>query len=739
MKNNVLFLIILGLFLNNYLCLSQAVVENKNFRLVFNNHGEAISLVHKSSGQECLDTSKLVPAFSVTQYRPFQNEHFLIMPTKETTFYPDSIYREGDNLIVTFEKILYKVTIGLNITDNYIGFKLKTLEQRFGQLVDRDKEAESRVNEFTLLQLPVKKRKHFGGWLNVVLDDEVAVNLLATDKHCKIDAEEQDGYYLMKAGMEKNVKLFEVGAALITTYKDQLLDCIDRLEVDYDLPRGVKSRRDETYKYSYYEVYDINPQNVEEHIKYAKMGGFRAILIYYIAFADAMGHFPWRPEYPNGMEDLKLVTKKIIDAGIIPGFHIHYNKAMKHDKYVSPVPDPRLHLSRNFTLAEAVDAKSTTITVEENPEGSTMVEGRRILKLSNELIKYESYTKARPYQFKGCERGYLNSTVSNHNYGLRCGLLDVDDWDIFIRFDQNTSIQEEVAKKVAGIYKDAGFKFIYFDGAEDVHEPFWYTVGSSQYEVYKHFDPKPLFSEGAAKAHFSWHLVTRGNAFDVYPPEMVKMKVKTLMAYEADYIRHDFSSINFGWNSLTPPGEKTIGTQPDIYEYVCSRATAFNCPFSLIGFIDDFKAHPRTRDNLEVFKMWEDARLQDFFTEQQKEEMQNLEQEYMLIINEKKEFELHKSWQISGWPVNSSIIRAYGFERNGKIHVSYWNSNNSCKITLEMDAQKIKLLEEIGKPARFKTKNGRVILPADNRRFIETELSAGEIIDAFNSLEIVDF
>jgi len=177
------------------------------------------------------------------------------------------------------------------------------------------------------------------------------------------------------------------------------------------------------------------------------------------------------PEYPNGMEDVKRLVGKIAQAGMLPGIHIHYNKADKEDAYVTPRPDPRLSLTANFTLRDALDSSSRTITVEENPRECTMDDERRILKMQDELISYGRYTVEPPYQFLDCQRGALGSHASSYPVGARFGLLDVDTWPIFVRLTQDTSIQEEVAQRLATIYRDGGFKFVYFDGAEDVPGP----------------------------------------------------------------------------------------------------------------------------------------------------------------------------------------------------------------------------------------------------------------------------
>ena len=62
----------------------------------------------------------------------------------------------------------------------------------------------------------------------------------------------------------------------------------------------------------------------------------------------------------------------------------------------------------------------------------------------------------------------------------------------------------------------------------------------------------------------------------------------------------------------------TIGTQPDMLEYVTSRAAAWDCPVSLVGRLDVLQAHPRTADNLEVLRRWEEVRVHGWLTQQQK-------------------------------------------------------------------------------------------------------------------------
>jgi hypothetical protein len=477
------------------------VLENDEMRLEISPRGTARSLILKVSGQECLAQNVDVPMFTLAQDRPYDNELQLAYPAEVTEFSVVEVRYEAGKLIVEFDRVGYSASVAVRITGDYIAFFLEKFTYHgFTSLRSKRK---TPVDETLFVQLPVRSRKNLGEWLNVMWDEDVAVNLLATDQYARIRAKDRQGYHLFRAGADNAVRLEGVGAALITTSKDCLLDRIARVEEDYRLPPGVKSRRAPEYSYSYYEASTITPKDATRHIGYAKQCGLRAMDLYYLAFASSAGHFPWRPEYPRGMDDLKAVVVETKAAEIVPGIHIHYNKTHKHDAYVTPQPDLRLNLVENFTLSETIDAAVDTISVEEDPRLCTLDDERRILRIQNELVTYESYTADPPYRFENCKRGALGTQAASHETGSCAGLLDVDTWPAFVRFTQNTTIQDEVAERLRDIYEQAGFQFVYYDGAEDVPPPYWFTVSRAQWIVHQKLKPQPLFAEGACKSHFS--------------------------------------------------------------------------------------------------------------------------------------------------------------------------------------------------------------------------------------------
>ena len=712
------------------------VLENKEFLLVIGGNGQPKSLVHKPSGQECLLVGMDVPMFTATQSRPYDNELQLAYPAKVTSFPAETVRRDGDRLVVTFAHVGFEATIGLKITDSYIGFTLEKLEYKANASL-RPKRKDP-VEETLFVQLPVRARKNLGDWLNVTWDEAIAVNLLATDPYARVDCKPCAGAYLFQAGTAEEVQTEGVGAALIVTATKNLLDRVAAVEEDYDLPRGVESRRRSEYRYSYYEMGETTPQNIDEHIRYARMGGFRLMQMHYMSFAETVGHFEWRRTYPNGMPDLQAVVRKISSAGIIPGIHIHYNKCHKIDAYMTPKPDPRLNLSQTFTLAEPLNSTATTIIVEENPKLCTTDEDRRILKVQHELVIYEKFSSTPPYNFLNCTRGAFNTTPGSYEEGTRVGLLDVDTWPIFVRFTQNTSIQEEVADRLGKIYRQAGFKFTYFDGAEDVPPPFWFTVSRAQWLVLKQLEPKPLFAEGACKSHFSWHILTRGNAFDVFKPEVMKACIRAYPAAEAQRVARDFTSINFGWIGYWAPTKDTSGTQPDMIEYTTSRAAAWDCPVSLEGDLDQMKLHPRTGDNLEVVKRWEDVRASNWLTSAQKELLRDLEQEHILLIDDTGHFELVPYSQIEKVAGADQAARAFVFERAGKIWVVFWHTSGSATLYVDVPPRQVRLMKELGKEIPVKPSKNGIQLPLNDRHYIEfTDLGVNDVNRAFQNSRIL--
>ena len=713
-------------------------IENQDLRLVIGGDGTARSLVEKSTGEECLAAGTRTPVFSMTQYAPLAGQLILLYPADAKTFPARSVRREGDRLLVAFEEAPHQVAIRLTITPAYIAFTVDQVRTE-GRGWGPSDLLKTPIEDLVFLQLPLKERTNFGGWLNVMWDERVAVNLLGADPWCRIESQPRDGYRLVRASAEDRVKTTGVSAALIATRTAKLLDRIAEVERDFDLPRGAESRQRKEYRYSYYWAGGANPANIDRHIAYARKGGFPMMMITYRDFSKTAGHFEWRPEYPGGFEDLRGVLQKIKSAGLIPGVHIHYSKADKGDAYVTGKPDHRLNMSRVFTLAEPLDSSATSIAVEENPAGATLDDERRYLKIGSELITYESYTTSPPYRFNGCRRAQLKTQPGAYEAGLMFGVLDVDTWPLFVRFNQNTTLQAEVAQRIAEFYK-AGFEYVYFDGAEDVHPPYWFTTGWAQWVVYRALDRPPLLGEGAQRTHFNWHIMTRSNAYDIQPPESMKAALRAYQEIQAPRTAKDFTGIDFGWMGYAAPGERTVGTQPDMVEYVLGRAAGWDCAFSLhaqrLAALD---THPRTPDNLEVMRRWQDAVVRNALTPAQKAMLRDLSREHTLLGAAGGRYEVVPYEPIDGVTSKARPVSAFLFERGGTVWVVYWHLSGRATLELPLEAAGLRLWDEPGgKTFAFERRGGLAILPAEGRRYLECAgANKAAAVRAFQSSRVV--
>jgi hypothetical protein len=707
------------------------IIKNKKFTLQVNENCKVESLVLNSNGEECIENSAQVSLFSLTEERPFNNELKLAYPTRRITFEANSVHRDGDRLIIGFELLPFEAVVEIKEGDNYVSFTL------VDYVVDSTKASDDfcmdypPVAQFRLLQLPIKKRENYGEWLNVSHDDKVAVNVLSISPYAIVDSDKRNNYDIMYADAVKGIKLKGCGAALIVSEPSELLDCIECVENDYDLPRGVASRRTPEISHSIYWTMNINPENVDEHITYAKMGGFKLICIYYPAFLKSnsyakLGDYDvFRESYPNGLEDLKHMIKKINDAGIRVGLHILHTHIGLESSYITPVADHRLNLTQYFTLARGVSETDDTIFVEQNPEGVVEFPECRVLKFDGELINYESYKTEYPYCFKGCTRGHCNTVVTTHNKGTIGGILDISEYVAQSAYiDQRTSLQDEIADKIAEIYS-LGFEFVYFDGSEGTNIPYAFYVPYAQYRVYKKLLRQPLFCEGAAKSHFSWHMLSGGNAFDIFPMNVFKQKIAEFPMEEAPRMKNDFTRINFGWWDFNQE------TQPDIYEYGISKAQSWDCPITVMGYINRFENNPRTNDILEVIRRWEDAREKNLLTQEQKEMLRDPDTEYTLLINEVGEYELVPYYEISVSEKNVDIS-AFSFERCGKSYAVCWHKTGSGELSLNTSKESVSCEKELGgERIAVGGDTDCTIIPVSGKCYISSNMTIEELRKIF--------
>jgi hypothetical protein len=718
---------------------AKTIFRTRNLRLEVGSDGRLVSLAAKPGDIEYAWTDSPMPIASVyrggqmavgSQENYAENE---VPAYRGGQCFPATAVRlAGDTLTIEFAGANVTATYHVTVNPNYLAFKLTSLT---GDPVDR----------IDLMQLRVRRLPFLGPWIDVAYDDQFGICLCAGNIKTNAGMSQYPQYVEMRAIATREVALEGATAVLFgcPDPKQRFLDAMEVVERDFQMPSGAKNRRSPVQKYSYLWC-SPTPGDVDQYIALAKRAGFRMILFSYTGFTRGAGHFLFNARFPRGIDDLKEMTGRIRGAGLKVGIHIHYCKADRTDPYVTPVPDDRLHTVRAFTLSTPLDDKVETIGVREDPAGCTRDDGRRILKIGKELIAYRDYTTQAPYRFTGCERGHLKTTPSAHRAGAAAGLLDVDDWTKFIRFDQDTDIQDEAARRIAEILNASGpYDMVYFDGAEDVHDPFWYHVANAQNRVYRLLEPQPPVCEAATSGHFSWHMISRGNAYDVAGGH-IKSFCHEISCRTAPIRAMDFTRINFGWIFQF---YRDMG--PDVLEYVLSRGAAWDCPFSLRLTLAEAAANPRANDCFDTIKIWEDARVAGKLTDAQRTMLKTLDpgecefiktwpavfgprwvdawskkpfndREHHLFLNEQGDYELVPVRKVP--QVAAGRVKAFLFQRPAQTQDTYavlWAKEGQIDLTIPVSPAHLTVMRPFGAPVPFEKREENAIVHVGARCYLK--------------------
>jgi len=630
---------------------ADVVVGNARFELRIGADAVPKSLTVKSTGEEMLAPARGRPLFSVTQERPFNNEVKLSYPNARTTYRAKSVTREGDLLRVAFEQAQYEALVRVTETDAYVAFTLEGFDKA------RDAYSYMKLDcppvaEFRLLELPVKQRPHLGGWLNVMWDDRQAVAVIASSVNELISHEKRDDGALLVADAVKSVKVTGTTAILIASETPSFLDCVEQAEIGFGMPRGVESRRSKEIAQSTLCTF-VCPTNVDDVIAMARQGGFRNLHINYPSIVkeggswSLCGDYDFREEYPNGYEDLRRMLAKLKAAGLTPGLHILMPHIGMLSRYVAPVADHRLGLTRRYTLARCLDPNRSLVEVEEDPTKAPVFPNLRVLKFGGELMTYTGCTKTRPYRFTGVVRGAFGTRVTDHPLGEIGGILDVSEYGGSNNvgscyLDIDTSLADEVSDKIAKLC-DCGMEFLYMDGAEGVKAPYGHYVALAQLKVWERLKTPPKFAQGAAKSHFSWHMLSGANAYDQFPPHVFERDTAIYPVEGARIMADDFSHVDFGWWGIVGPYEDVHkGTQPAMWDWGFKLATAYDAPVTVQcrGYAE-MKAEGIPIDELlEVSRRWLDAREKGFFTPAMKERLKDTSVRHRLAVKPNGGYEL---------------------------------------------------------------------------------------------------
>jgi hypothetical protein len=443
------------------------------------------------------------------------------------------------------------------------------------------------VDQITFAQLPVKPATHASGLLNVKWDDHFTVCLMGLDD--QVQAGFGPGGSL-RTTASREFPLIGRKAALIavpTTGFDQVVQQVER---DFKIPHariaGKWGKLSDAVRGSYLFI-DLTEKNADEIIRLAKLGGFKAILIYSGTWSKSNGSYPINTtNYPLGEQSLKAVVDKCHAAGLMVGIHMLTSFVGKNDPLVRPKPDPRLLKDASAVLAQDVDVKADSLVASAALKGFPVEpsyygeRGGMDVQIDDEIIRYQSIGGSDSTTLLHCTRGINGTHAAAHQSGAKIQHL-AQRYDSYL-VDLHTSLKDQLAQRIAGVINRCGLDMIYFDGGEvnSANGPGWYWVGVQQSGVFSRVK-RDLLVQGSGRTHWTWHFYSRGTCDDfaaIAPKEFLDYH-KIADSWQSYH--NQFLPAELGWWGFLSETPDHPATTSDEVEFYTTRMLALDSAVSL--------------------------------------------------------------------------------------------------------------------------------------------------------------
>lgn len=564
----------------------------------------------------------------------------------------------------------------------------------------------------------------------VLCTDGTGVALLGGSQECLIRG---DATPRLLAGYVAGVSGLPLQAAVMAAPWSDIPEAIVAAEARFGIPVGMKAKLSEAARGTYLMISGVAHDNIDEVIDWAERGGMGSILIIH----GTWGHFGRRyavPEatFPGGIEQLRAAVDRIHEAGLLAGAHMFSSKQPKSTVLNEGDADPRFYEDLHLTLAEPLAAEAEHVVTTEPPTDWPVTTGTRDIRIGGELMVYTGLSLDEPFGFTGVRRGMYGTSARAHEAGAEVGHVKTDESRGIFIIDQTTDLLDEHTADIARTYNAAGFDWIYFDGAEDVHDPRWFTTSNAQMAVIEKLDREPALVQMAASSPFSWHLATRVGQRDYFwVSPSYKDEIDDAVERSWPRARRELMVADLGWFPLSPGSEHRLPTQVDDVEYLCARALATDSAYSILTGVDRMRRAPSLDAILHIMGRYEHHKFAGTFDEALKERIREPHRDWMLIEREGEEPRLVPAREMPYVGGTSHLVRAFTTmsAHNGVTSVSLAPVRGHAELEFSLDPRKLTFTDYAGRPYEVEVLPGaRVVVPVTTRVFMHCSgISPGEL------------
>ncbi len=374
-----------------------------------------------------------------------------------------------------------------------------------------------------------------------------------------------------------------------------------------------------------YLIYDFSDEDLDQAISYTKQAGLK--YLYNGSLLDDWGHFNVSKKFfKNERVGLKEAVTKAEKEGIHIGIHTLSNFITTNDSYVTPVPDKRLAKVGYSYLKNNIDSTITEIEVDSIKFFDQFRNNAlKTIQIDNELIRYESVSKSAPWKLLNCERKAFHTKAAFHSKKSVVYKLADHGYKVFLT---DPDLSKEMATNISKLYNFCGLRQISFDGLEGMYSSGLGDYGEALFAQtwYDNLTPdiqNHFIADASTTTHFFWHLYSRMNWGEPWYADFRESQTFYRIKNQ-EYFRRNLMPSMLGWFSLFK------NTSLEDIEWMLARSAAFDAGYAFVCGRESIEKNGNSKEIFHYMKIWENARMSGAFSQQQKIQMQNINNEFHL-------------------------------------------------------------------------------------------------------------
>ena len=363
--------------------------------------------------------------------------------------------------------------------------------------------------------------------------------------------------------------------------------------------------------------------------------------IYHIEPFEDWGHFLWSKDFVKGGrdKDVKMLVEKAESHGIHVGIHTLSNFTTTNDSYVSPLPSEHLLKQGTVKLQDGIDENQTDFAVYRSDLFARPMT-LNLLQIGDELISYRTTEAAgNIHLLHSCTRGAYGTKKSAHPKNSTVYKL----WDhpykvVF----PDIVLQDSLSLRLVEIFNNTGLSQISFDGLEGCtytgHGDYATSRFVSQcYEGWNH----NVLNDASQLNHYNWHIHTRMNWGEPWGEAMRTGQVEARIKNQ-DFFRRNLFPRMLGWFKISLADRKFECTTLEDVEWAMSECAGFDAGYGMTIYMKAMRNHGQLDGILETMKYWDQLRLADAFSDEQKARLKDPYTEWHLEKVDDSTFNLYE-------------------------------------------------------------------------------------------------